>query len=113
MTEEEEKTLYQRARRILREAGLVFEESKYYNYNTLRSNDFLGYAELYLWHCNKESKSNDEIDIVVYKTLVELDARLGSTASEQLFKCVLYTSRFDIMKVRFDDSKHGLVKLGL
>ena len=64
-----------------------------------RKNGFIGFAEAYLWRCNEESKSNDEIDIDVYKKLVALDTRLGVTASEQLYKCLLKTSRSDIIQV--------------
>ena len=68
-------------------------------YVSLREANFVGFANVYLWRCNKESKSNDEIDKEVYAKLVELDSRLGTTASEQLFKCLLKTTRSDIIKV--------------
>ena len=56
--------------------------------------------------CNDESKSNDEIDKDVYAKLVELDTRLGTTASDQLFKCLYRTTRSDIIKVeRFLECK--------
>ena len=62
-----------------------------------------GYAQLYLKRCNKESDSNQIIDIELYEKLVELDEKLGLTASEQLFICFWYTTRWDIIKVRFYD----------
>ena len=43
--------------------------------------------------------SNDEIDKEVYAKLVELDKRLGTTASEQLFWCLKKTTDSDIIKV--------------
>ena len=46
-----------------------------------------------------ESKQDDEIDIQVYKKLVELDSRLGTAAAEQLFYCVKFTQRLDCIKV--------------
>ena len=49
--------------------------------------------------CNKESKSNDGIDKEVYAKLVELDTRLGTTATEQLYGCVCNTLNLDIIKV--------------
>ena len=55
---------------------------------------------MYLRRCNKESKSDDEIDKELYAELVELDTRLGTRASEQLYKCLFYTTRSDIIKVR-------------
>ena len=70
-------------------------------YEDLRKKGLAGFAKLYLWRCNKESKSDDEIDKEVYSKLVELDTRLGTTASEQLFGCVFYTLNLDIIKVWF------------
>ena len=49
--------------------------------------------------CNKESKSNDKIDKEVYTKLVELEKRLGIKASKQLYECLKYTTRSDIIKV--------------
>ena len=60
-----------------------------------------GFASLYLWRCQQESKSDDEKDIELYKKLLELDSRLDTTAAEQLFRCVYYlTLRLDSIKVR-------------
>ena len=72
-----------------------------------------GYAAIYLNRCNEEFKftevnfdpfnkntiSNDEIDIEVYSKLVQLDKKLGKTASEQLFDCLFRTTRPEIIKV--------------
>ena len=49
--------------------------------------------------CKEESKSNDEINKEVYAKLVELDSRLGKTASKQLYECLENTTRSDIIKV--------------
>ena len=57
------------------------------------------FTEVYLWRCNEESKSNDEIDKEIFSKLVELDTRLGTTAGEQLFGCVDHTLNLDIIKV--------------
>ena len=69
----------------------------------MKKYDLVGYAEVYLDSCNKESDSNDIIDINVYKKLVELDTKLGTSASDQLFKCLKKTTRLDIIEVRFYD----------
>ena len=61
------------------------------------------YAGLYLYRCNQESKSDGQIDIQLYKRLVELDRKLGTTASEQLLRCLLNTTSLDIIKVRSYD----------
>ena len=68
-------------------------------YQNLRKKNWVGFAEKFLNRCNKESKSDDEIDREIYSKLVELDIRLGTTASEQLYKCLYRTTRLDIIKV--------------
>ena len=65
----------------------------------LREIFLVGFAHVYLWRCDKESKTENIADVQLYKKLVELDTRLGTTATEQLFKCVFYSLRFDIIKV--------------
>ena len=78
-------------------------------YERLRKTGWVRFAQVYLNQCNKESKSNDGIDKEVYYKLVELDTRLGTTASEQLFKCLYRTTRSDIIKVeRFVRMKDSL-----
>ena len=69
-------------------------------YEVLRQDIFVGFAQLYLSQCDRESKPNDEIDKALYTKLVELDTRLGTTASEQLYWCVFYTLNLDIIKVQ-------------
>ena len=68
-------------------------------YGSLREANYVGFANVYLQQCNNESKSDDKIDKEFYNELVELDTRLGTTASEQLFKCLEKTTRSDIIKV--------------
>ena len=59
----------------------------------------MDFACEYLKRCNRESKSNDEINKEVYTKLVELDTRLGTKASKQLYECLNNTTRLDIIKV--------------
>ena len=68
-------------------------------YEELRETGSAGFANLYLWRCKQESKSDNEIDIQVYDKLVQLDSKLGTTASEQLTCCIVYTTRSDIIEV--------------
>ena len=77
----------------------IIDFDKVTEYEDLRKN-WVGFAHVYLNRCNKESKSDDEIDKEVYSKLVELDTRLGTTASEQLYWCVSYTLNLDIIKVQ-------------
>ena len=58
------------------------------------------FAVNYLERCNEESKSNDKINKEAYTKLVELDKRLGTNPSFQLYECLKYTTRSDIIKVR-------------
>ena len=69
------------------------------DYYELKKPHFVGYAHVYLYQCVKKSKADDEIDIQVYTQLVQLDSKLGTTASEQLLWCLQYTIRLDIIKV--------------
>ena len=58
-----------------------------------------GFAPKYLDQCNVELKSDDQIDIEIYKELGKLDSKLGISASEQLRLCLQFTTRADIIKV--------------
>ena len=70
-------------------------------YESLRRDGWTGFAQVYLKQSDEESKSNSEINKEIYNKLVELDTRLGTTASEQLYKCVGRTLNLDIIKVWF------------
>lgn len=59
----------------------------------------VGFAQLYLQRCQFESKPVDEIDFQAYSKLVELDARLGTAASKQLYWCLALALRSDFIKV--------------
>ena len=70
--------------------------NEFEHYENIRA---FGFATIYLNRCYEESKTDEEKDVNVYTKLLELDARLGTTASEQLFWCVGCTQRFDFIKV--------------
>ena len=74
----------------------------------LKNDGWVGFAHVYLNQCNRESKTGDKIDIEVYARLVELDARLGTGSSEQLFYCLLLTSRWNIIKVKIYTRNKGV-----
>ena len=65
----------------------------------IRKHNFVGYASVYLDRFHQESKSNDEIDIDVFKELVELDLKIGTTAASQLLRILSHTTRLDIIMV--------------
>ena len=60
---------------------------------------WVGFAHFYLQRCKEKLQSDDEIDIQVYTRLVKLDARLGTTAAEQLLFCIRYSLRLELIKV--------------
>ena len=70
-------------------------------YESVRKLKYVGFADFYLGQCSEKQKSNVKIDKQIYTRLVEIDTRLGTTASEQLFECIFFTLRLDIIKVSF------------
>ena len=61
--------------------------------------NYIGFAHFYLSRCKNESNSDNQIDKELYSKLVQLDRRLGTPPSEQLFICVFHTLDLDILKV--------------
>ena len=60
---------------------------------------YAGYAHYYLKNCWDKSKLKNKADNTIYKQLLEIDAKLGTTQSEQLFQCVFNSLRIDLIKV--------------
>ena len=61
--------------------------------------NYIGFAHFYFSRCSQETQSDNDIDKEVYTKLVELDTRLGTSSSEQLYYCLKNTIRSDIIKV--------------
>ena len=61
--------------------------------------DFVGYANYYLRACLDESELKNKAHVQIYKQLLDIDVKLGTTQSEQLFKYVFYSLRMDLIKV--------------
>ena len=61
---------------------------------------YVGYANYYLRECWNEAEFENEADVTIYKKLLEIDSKLGTTQSEQLFECVFHSLRMDLIKVR-------------
>ena len=61
-----------------------------------RNSDF---ADPYLLKTTKESELNGETDIELYQKLLKLETRLGRPVSNQLYMCLLLTTRSDFIKV--------------
>ena len=65
----------------------------------LRELGYSGYADYYLNKCWNKSELKNKADVTIYKQLLEIDSKLGTTQSEQLFECVLYSPRLELIKV--------------
>ena len=68
-------------------------------HDKLREFGYIGYAEYYLSECWNESEFKNKADLTVYKQLIEIDAKLGTTQSEQLRFCLRYSPRNDFIEV--------------
>ena len=96
ISDDERKELYSKARILIRSRGIKMYD---YEFDELREDNFVGYAHYYLQECRNESELKNNADIAIYKQLLEIDAKLGTTQSEQLFGCVFYSLRIDLIKV--------------
>ena len=67
------------------------------DHEKLRELGFVGYANYYLKQCWNESELINKADVAIYKQLLEIDAKLGTTQSEQLFS--QYSLRMDLIQV--------------
>ena len=65
----------------------------------VRELGYVGYADYYLAKCWNKSELKNEADVAVYKQLLEIDAKLGTTQSEQLLGCLCYSPRKDLIEV--------------
>ena len=98
VNEEEKKRLSELGGKILREAGLDFEEWKDYDWIKKETGD-VGYADYYLVRNWNESKKINGADAKVYNRLVDIDTQLGTELSLQLWCSLSWTTRWDIIKV--------------
>ena len=65
----------------------------------LRKNKYIGFAEVYLQRYNRKLTPDHKIDIQMYSELVQLDSKLGTSVTDQLFKCLSYSLRLELIKV--------------
>ena len=70
------------------------------DHDKVRKFNYVGYAQYYLQQCWNKSELKNEADVTIYKQLLEIDAKLGTTQSEQLFKCIRYSPRKNFIEVR-------------
>ena len=99
MSNHERKELNLKAGTLIKSRGIsiAVTETKF---DVLREKlGCVGYANYYLHKCWNESELKNKADLTIYKQLLEIDAKLGTTPSEQLLECVFYSLRIDLIKV--------------
>ena len=96
ISDEERKELYSKARILIRSRGIKMYD---YEFDELREDNFVGYADYYLQKCWNKSELRNNADVTIYKQLLEIDAKLGTTLSEQLRWCLAYSPRKDLIEV--------------
>ena len=88
-----------KAGRLIKSLGISIAVTEN-NFDVLREkHGAAGYASYYIYHCWDESELINKADVAVYKQLLEIDSKLGTTQTEQLFWCVFNTVRMDLIKV--------------
>ena len=98
LSNKERKELNLKAGRLIKSRG-IYMDVKDDEYEELRELGGAGYAHYYLQECWDESELKNKADVSIYKQLLEIDSKLGTTQTEQLFKCVVNTVRMDLIKV--------------
>ena len=81
------------AKKIYEKEGL-----KYFDFEEIKSGGGAGYAVLYI-HQNWNSSLVNAAKLEVYKTLFEIDSRLGSKSELQLWYCCRFSVNLDIIEV--------------
>ena len=100
MSNEERKELNLKAGRLIKSQGISFPVNENL-FDVLRDEKhrFVGYANYYVFKCWDKSEFKNKADVTIYKQLLEIDSKLGTTQTEQLFECVFYSLRMDFIKV--------------
>ena len=70
-----------------------------FDYDALRKVGYAGYAEYYIRKCWDESEMKNKADVTIYKQFLKIDSKLGTTQTEQLFTCLFYSPRKDLIEV--------------
>ena len=99
MSDAERKRLNLKAGRLIQSLGISIATTEN-NFDVLRENNgFVGYANYYLRRCYDESELVNKADVTICKQLLEIDSKLGTTQTEQIFQCVFQSVRMDLIKV--------------
>ena len=99
ISDDEKKELNLEAGKLIKSLGISIAVTEN-NFDVLREkHGYVGYANYYLRQCWNESELKNKADVAIYKQLLEIDSKLGTSQSEQLFKCVFSSLRMDLIKV--------------
>ena len=82
---------------ILRENGFVLEEHQ--DYDWMITLKYAGYANYYLESCLNRFTGINYADVSIHRQLIDIDSKLGSDTSLQLYGCLSTTTRSDLIKV--------------
>ena len=95
---DKERTLLSwKACRLINKNSMIY--MGYGDWETIQEYGFAGFAEYYLKECWDQSQLINNADLTLYKQLLKIDAKIGVTQTKQLFECVFWTLRIDIIKV--------------
>ena len=98
ISESDRKTLNLEAGRLIRSLGINIAVTEN-EFDVLQQKNYVGYADYYLQECWDESELINKADVTIYKQLLEIDSKLGTTQSEQLRWCLAYSPRKDLIEV--------------
>ena len=100
MRDDERKELNLKAGRLIKSLGIFIPVTEN-SFVVLRDekHGFVGYANYYLLGCWDESELKNKADVEIYKELLKIDSKLGTTQSEQLRWCLAYLPRKDLIEV--------------
>ena len=99
MSDKERKELNLKAGKLIKSLGIFINVTEN-KFEMLREElGYVGFANYYMRECLDESELKNKANVTIYKQLLEIDTKLGTTQSEQLFECVFNTLRMDLIKV--------------
>ena len=74
-----------------------------------RESQWDGFAEFYLAMSWDDNELVNKADRDIYRELITIDEKLGTSMASQLFNCIKYTYRQDIFKVWKPSIRHKLI----
>ena len=96
ISDEEMKVLNLKAKKLFESHGVRMVLN---DYKKIRERKFVGYAHYYLFKCWNKTELRNNADVAIYKQLLEIDSKLGTTQSEQLRGCLCYSPRKNFIEV--------------